>query len=55
MAGFDDNIAVVTGAADGIGRATSVMLAARGARVLLVDIDADRLTATENQIIDAGG
>ena len=55
MAEFDRNIAVVTGAADGIGQATSVMLAARGARVLLVDIDDDRLTATENQIIDAGG
>ena len=55
MAGFDDKIAVVTGAADGIGRATSVMLAARGARVLLVDIDADRLTATEKLVADAGG
>ena len=55
MAGFDDKIAVVTGAADGLGRAASVMLAARGTRVLLVDIDADRLTAAEKQIIDAGG
>ena len=55
MAGFDDKIAVVTGAADGLGRAASVMLAARGTRVLLVDIDADRLTVTEKQIIDAGG
>jgi 3-oxoacyl-[acyl-carrier protein] reductase len=55
MAGLDDRIAVVTGAADGIGRATSVMLAARGARVLLVDVEADGLTATEKRIADAGG
>jgi NAD(P)-dependent dehydrogenase (short-subunit alcohol dehydrogenase family) len=55
MPGLDDKIAVVTGAADGIGRATSVMLAARGARVLLVDVDADGLTVTEKRIADAGG
>jgi NADP-dependent 3-hydroxy acid dehydrogenase YdfG len=31
------------------------MLAARGARVLLVDVEADGLTATEKRIADAGG
>ena len=37
-------VAVVTGAAQGIGRASAEMLAANGTRVCLADVDADRLT-----------
>ena len=40
---FTNKRAVVTGAAAGIGRGIAAELAARGARVLLADIDADRL------------
>lgn len=40
---FADKRAVVTGAASGIGRAIAAELAARGARVLLADIDSVRL------------
>lgn len=36
-------VAVVTGAASGIGAATAAALAARGARVVLVDVDGDGL------------
>ena len=35
--------AVITGAANGIGRATAVVFAAEGARIVATDIDADRL------------
>jgi len=47
--------AIVTGAADGLGRATSIALAREGAGVLLVDIDEQRLGETQALIADAGG
>lgn len=39
---FSDRVAVVTGAASGIGRATALGLACEGARVVVTDIDLDR-------------
>jgi 2-hydroxycyclohexanecarboxyl-CoA dehydrogenase len=39
---FNDKIAVVTGAASGIGLATAEALAAEGARVIVADIDAQK-------------
>ncbi len=46
---FDGRVALVTGAARGLGRAYVALLAARGARVLVNDIDDDaaRVTASE--------
>jgi NAD(P)-dependent dehydrogenase (short-subunit alcohol dehydrogenase family) len=49
-----DRVAVVTGAASGIGRATAVALAERGADVALADIDEVGLQQTARQI-EAGG
>ncbi|MES2015568.1 MAG: SDR family oxidoreductase [Pseudomonadota bacterium] len=46
MQHFKDKVAVVTGAASGIGRALAVGLAARGARLALSDIDAAGLAIT---------
>lgn len=44
--GLAGQVAVVTGAASGIGRATAILLARAGARVVLADIDPDGLAAT---------
>ena len=42
---LSDRRALVTGAADGIGEATARLFAAEGARVLAVDVAADKLAA----------
>lgn len=47
---FADRVVVVTGAASGIGRATSVLLAARGASLVLNDIDDTTLTAVTDEV-----
>ena len=48
-------IAVVTGAASGIGRATAVRLAYDGYQVAMMDLDAAGLTVTQAQIQSIGG
>lgn len=49
------DIALVSGAAAGIGRATSIALAAQGFRVFLSDIDVEGLRELEREIADGGG
>lgn len=52
---FEDRVALVTGSASGIGRATAQRLADEGATVIAVDRDADGLAATVAGIVDGGG
>ncbi|MGX5737150.1 SDR family NAD(P)-dependent oxidoreductase [Bosea thiooxidans] len=47
---FDNRVALVTGAAQGIGRAIAASLAQAGARVHLADIDAEGVMATAREI-----
>lgn len=47
---FDDRVALVTGAAQGIGRAIATALVASGASVHLADIDAEGLADTASAI-----
>ena len=48
-----DKVAVITGAASGIGRAVACALAAQGARIVAVDIDSDRLETVARDLGDA--
>jgi rhamnulose-1-phosphate aldolase/alcohol dehydrogenase len=48
-------IALVTGAASGIGKAIAVRLAAEGACVVIADLDADKAQAAAEEIARAGG
>jgi NAD(P)-dependent dehydrogenase (short-subunit alcohol dehydrogenase family) len=51
----EGDLAVVTGAAGGLGLALARALATRGERVLVADIDADRLAAAEAALRADGG
>ncbi len=55
MAGVRDRVAVVTGAANGLGREIAQLLAREGARVALGDIEAAGLERTAASIAAAGG
>ena len=52
---FKDKGVLVTGAAQGIGRAVARAFAAEGAGVVMLDIDADVLGETAKTIRDSGG
>ena len=55
MKRLDGKVALVTGAASGIGRAVAMRLAAEGARVFCVDLHAGPLELTRQAVIAAGG
>jgi 3-oxoacyl-[acyl-carrier protein] reductase len=55
MAPLQSQIALVTGAARGVGAATSLRLASLGAHVVLVARDTQRLNEVRDQIIANGG
>jgi NAD(P)-dependent dehydrogenase (short-subunit alcohol dehydrogenase family) len=55
MGRLDGKIAVITGAASGIGKATAERVAAEGARTVLADLNADGAHEVAAKIVAAGG
>ena len=51
---IEGKVAIITGAASGIGRATAELLADEGAKVAIIDINAEPLQAVEDAISGAG-
>lgn len=52
---LENDVAIVTGAGNGIGRATAVRLAQEGASLVISDLDEAGLAETKQQIEAAGG
>lgn len=55
LSGIKDKVVVITGASSGIGEATALLLAERGAKVVLGARRPDRLEALAARIAEAGG
>src|SRR5271167_4760813 len=55
MARLDEKAAIVTGAASGIGRASALLFAREGARLIVVDRNVDGLNETVDVIARDGG
>jgi NAD(P)-dependent dehydrogenase (short-subunit alcohol dehydrogenase family) len=50
-----DKISIITGAASGIGKATALVFAGEGAKVMCADVNAEGAEAVARQIVDTGG
>jgi len=55
MGRFDGKVALLTGAASGIGRECACLFAAEGASVYAADIDEKGLAETADRVVQAGG
>jgi NAD(P)-dependent dehydrogenase (short-subunit alcohol dehydrogenase family) len=52
---LDGKVAAITGAAGGVGRATSLRFAAEGAHIVAADVDDDGNEETVDLVVEAGG
>ncbi len=55
MRKLEGKVALITGAASGIGKATAILFAQEGARIAIADCDVDRGIETLKSIKDSGG
>jgi len=55
MSGFNNKVILITGAASGIGRATALILAKAGAKIIVADRNEAGMAETVDQIRELGG
>lgn len=55
MRELDTKVAIITGAGSGMGKAIAELFSLEGAKLVLVDVNADRLNAVVKSINDKGG
>lgn len=55
MKRLDGKVALITGAASGLGKAMAVLFASEGATVVITDIDVEGLSALHAEISSDGG
>lgn len=51
---LENQVAIITGAASGVGKASTLLFTDHGAKVLALDIDADALTALASEVAERG-
>jgi 3-oxoacyl-[acyl-carrier protein] reductase len=52
---LQNKVVLITGAGSGIGRATALLFAKEGAKVVVTDVDGSKAEETRSQIIQSGG
>ncbi|MBT7562137.1 MAG: SDR family NAD(P)-dependent oxidoreductase, partial [Proteobacteria bacterium] len=52
---IEKKVAVITGAASGMGRATAHLFADEGAHVVVTDLDKNKIDIVVTEILDSGG
>jgi 3-hydroxybutyrate dehydrogenase len=50
-----DKVAIITGAASGIGKEIAIEYAREGAKVCIADLSADAAAATVSEVVQTGG
>ena len=55
MGRLDNKVAIITGAASGMGEATAIMFAKEGAKVVLTDVQEEKIKTLASKIIENGG
>lgn len=55
MKRLDNKVAIITGAAGGMGAAEAILFALEGAKVIVTDVQEEKLKAVVDQIVAAGG